>query len=363
MIDFIPIEHYTAFYHYMMLIVVLVVFLHTQTQQMYSPEVLRLNTNFGVVTLVLVLLYMGLRPVHVVFSDMVGYSYMFNNYANGYPITSTKDVFFHVFAKFSSQIMSVHTYFVVCAALYIIPLYLVCKKWFKGHWFYGFLFLIVSFEFWAYGTNGIRNGIAGSLFLLGVSREKKLWQIVFIVLAISFHKTMLLPTMGFLLARVYNRPKQMIAFWTLCIVLSLMSGGFFENFFATIGFDEDRLEYLTQEVREGRFSRTGFRWDFLLYSSTAIFAGWFYIVKRKFNDKIYFWLFNTYVFANAFWILVIRANFSNRFAYLSWFMIGLVIIYPLLKQPLIPIQHRKIGLILLVYFGFTFLLNVVLKYI
>src|SRR5690606_25184293 len=108
------------------------------------------------------------------------------------------------------------------------------------------------------------------------------------------------------------------------------------------------------EVEEGKFSSTGFRWDFLLYSSTAVFAGWYYIVKRNYKDKIYFWLFNTYVFSNAFWILVIRANFSNRFAYLSWFMIGLVIIYPLLKQQIIPKQHQVIGLILIAYFSFTF---------
>jgi hypothetical protein len=41
-------------------------------------------------------------------------------------------------------------------------------------------------------------------------------------------------------------------------------------------------------------------------------------------------------------------------------MIGLVIIYPLLKQKIISSQHKKIGLILLAYFAFTFLMNVIL---
>lgn len=51
---------------------------------------------------------------------------------------------------------------------------------------------------------------------------------------------------------------------------------------------------------------------------------------------------------------------DNRFAYLSWFMLGLIIVYPLLRRKIIVNQHKKIGLILLIYFGFTFLMNVVL---
>lgn len=361
MIDFIPIELYTPIYYYILLVVVLVILLHTQTKGLKSTEALQLNNNFGSLVAVFVLLYMGLRPIHGVFVDMTTYNKLFESYVTGAPITSTKDVFFHVFTKFSSQVMSAQIYFLLCAALYVVPLYIVCKKWFNNYWFYAFLFLIGAFSFWAYGTNGIRNGIAGSLFLLGISRDKRLWQVVFFVLAINFHKTMLLPTAGFILANFYNEPKKMIGFWTLCIPLSLVGGGFFENFFATLGFEDDRLSYLTDgNINDDNFSSTGFRWDFLLYSATAVFAGWYYIVKLKFEDKIYFWLFNTYLFANAFWILVIRANFSNRFAYLSWFMIGLVIIYPLLKREMIPEQHKKIGFILIAYFGFTFLMNVLL---
>jgi hypothetical protein len=66
------------------------------------------------------------------------------------------------------------------------------------------------------------------------------------------------------------------------------------------------------------------------------------------------------VFANAFWILVIRANFSNRFAYLSWFMMALVIIYPFLKSQLMPNQNKVLARVILFYFAFTFLMNVIL---
>jgi len=358
----IPLSLYTPFYYYTLLFVVIITFIQTQRASLTSPTTRSYMKLMGGAVLFFVLFHMGLRPIsgHY-FGDMGTYSRIFEGYANGENIESSKDILFHSFTKLSSQIMSVHIYFLFCAALYVVPLYLVCKKWFKEYWFYGFLMLVVSFSFWAYGTNGIRNGIAGSLFLVGISRDKRVWQIALVILAINFHKTMLLPAAGFILSNIFNKPKIMIAFWLLAIPLSLIGGGFFEAFFGAIGFDDDRMSYFTAgNVNDDDFSSTGFRWDFLLYSATAVIAGWYYIVKLKYSDKIYFWLFNTYVFANAFWILVIRANFSNRFAYLSWFMMGLVIIYPLLKQQIIPNQHKVIGLILVAYFSFTFLMNVIL---
>jgi hypothetical protein len=360
MIDFVPIQSYTPIYYYFMLIVVLFTFLHTQLLAMDSSFNRIYIRRVGVGVLILVLIYMGLRPVHGVFVDMTVYANIFERYKMGYPITSDKDVFFHVFTKFSATIMNAHLYFMVCTILYVVPLYIVCKRWFKEYWFYGFLFLIVSFSFWAYGVNGIRNGIAGSLFLLGVSRDKRIFQILWLLLAFAFHKSMLLPILGFVIVQFHNYPKSFILLWLLCIPLSIFSGAFWEQFFFEIGFEDDRFSYLIDEVDESKFSGTGFRWDFLFFSAIPVFAGWYYIFHRKYYDKIYYWLFNTYLFANAFWILVINANFSNRFAYLSWFIMALVICYPLLNKQFLKNQHLKLGWIMLAYFGFTFIMNVIL---
>lgn len=351
--DFIPVELYGVFFYYAMLVVVIVIFFDLFERFKTS--------SFGRLFVWILIIYIGFRPVSGIwFGDMITYNRLFLNYQQGMFIMSTKDLLFHLFTKWCSGFMTAPFFFLTCATLYIYPMYIVSKKWFKDYWFYSFLMLITSFSFFAAGTNGLRNGIAGSLFLLAISRDRKIWQIVILFFAIGFHKTMLLPTLGFLIAQFYNKPKVLIWFWILCIPLSLAGGGFWETFFAGLGFDDDRLSYLTGEVEADKFSSTGFRWDFLAYSATAVFAGWYFIVKREYKDKIYFWLFNTYIFANAFWILVIRANFSNRFAYLSWFMMGLVIVYPFLKQRFFDNQSKVFGQILLIYFLFTFLLNVLL---
>ena len=118
----------------------------------------------------------------------------------------------------------------------------------------------------------------------------------------------------------------------LCIPLSLVSGGFWEGLFAGFMADE-RSSYLTDgNINNDSFSSSGFRWDFLLYSASAVYTAYFFIFKKNFTDQRYNRLVCVYLAANAFWVLVIRANFSNRFAYLSWFMMGIVIVYPFLTN-------------------------------
>ena len=130
-------------------------------------------------------------------------------------------------------------------------------------------------------------------------------------------------------------------------------GSIFISLFTTLGFGDDRLaSYLSGELS----SDTRFRWDFLFYSAFPVFAGWYFIIKKQFNDKYYYHILNTYLICNAFWILVIRANFSNRFAYLSWFLMAFVIIYPLLKQQFFKNQQVIIAKVVTAYFLFTFLM-------
>jgi len=303
---------------------------------------------------------MGLRPINgFYFGDMGTYANLFASYQDGEIGSFQKDIVFNYFILWSSKVMSVEIFFLLCAALYVFPLYLTCKTWFDKYWFYAFIFLVGSFSFWAYGTNGIRNGIATSIFLLGISRKMKFTQLLIVLISIGFHKSLLLPAIGFFLAQNVLKPNLIVVLWLLCIPLSLISGGFWENFFAGLGFDDDRLSYLTAgNVNADEFSSIGFRWDFLLYSASAVFCGWYFIMKKGYNDVVYLTLFSTYVFSNSFWILVIRANFSNRFAYLSWFMMALVIVYPFVRGSLKYVNNKILGGVLMAYFAFTFFMNI-----
>ncbi|KAB1071273.1 EpsG family protein [Tamlana haliotis] len=354
MINFIPLDLYYVYFINVSLAIVLFTLIHSWTLELDDPKNLIYTKSVGYIFLILIILYIGLRPISGrYFADMRTYANTFLYYAKGGELKTEKDLFFEIFIKLCTSIMTVQNFFLVCAILYIYPMYRVSKTFFKEYWFYSFLLFVVSFSFWPYAVNGIRNGIATSIFLLAISFYKqKPIMITFLVLSALFHKTLLLPIFAFAITLLYSNPKTYLILWVLAIPLSLGLGSFWEAIFTSLGFADDRIGgYLSNGGGGSKF-----RFDFLFYSSFPLISGCYYVFKKEFQDKLYNQLFCTYLISNAFWILVIRAAFSNRFAYLSWFLMSLIIIYPLLKEKHHINQHIVIGQVVLAYFGFTYLM-------
>ena len=312
----------------------------------------------------LVLLYMGMRPISSRFGDMIVYYAEFLNLMGGNPPKGTVEFLFQNMMELFAKFRAPYLFFFTCAALYIIPLYFACKRFFQEYWGYAFLMLVFSFTFWAYGVNGIRNGIAGSIFIFGLSQKTVSKKTLWFLIALLFHKSMLLPLMGYLAFIFVKNVKFYFWFWILCIPLSLVLGSFLESFFLSLGFgDDQKLSiYLgsVSQLNEGVELKVGFRWDFLLFSALPVISSAYFIFKEKMQDTVFQQLTSVYLLANGFWILIIRANYSNRFAYLSWFIMGLLLVYPLLKYQFYKRQNGVLGAIILFYFLFGYFLNVVL---
>lgn len=365
MIDFIPLEYYTGIFYNVLLVASLIVVMGAVSTQIDSEQNLKSKGILGVILLLFCSLYIGFRPVNgKYFGDMRVYATVFEAYGEGEAVILEKDVYFHQFMKWSSGVMSMELFFFICALMYIIPLYIFSKRVFKEFWFYGFFALIISFSFWSFGVNGIRNGIATSMFLMAMSFTKIRDIIIGISLAYAAHRSALIILGAWLITYRLKSPKLALAGWFVAIPLSLALGSFWEAFFLNFGFgEEERLEGYLGET-EDEFSQTeagsGFRWDFILYSALGVFTGWYFIIKKKFDDAFYTRMYIFYLITNAFWILVIRAAFSNRFAYLSWFVLGVIVVYPFLKMKFFSKQHLILARILLGYFFITYLLNYVL---
>ena len=158
----IPLEYYYPLYINLCLFLVLFTLLHTRVLHINSTKNLQFINVCGYFILIFLILYMGLRPVHITFGDTVNYNRAFQSYSLGEQITEVEDYGWHVFMKFCSTIMSVHFFFLICAFLYIYPLYKISKTFFDKYWYYAFIMFIISFSFWTYGVNGVRNGAACS---------------------------------------------------------------------------------------------------------------------------------------------------------------------------------------------------------
>jgi hypothetical protein len=294
---------------------------------------------------------------------MSTYARTFLEYQAGEDVRVEKDVQFEYFMKICSSLMDVNIFFLLCAFIFIFPMYVLCKRVFKEYWFYAFFMFVASFSFWGAAVNGIRNGMAASLFLLALAYANKrvIMGLLFYV-AVACHKSLLLPVAAYLVTYLYNDPKKYLLFWLFCIPLSFAAGGAFELLFTNLNiFEDERIGYLSNEEGfEDNIANTGFRIDFIIYSATGVLAGWFFLIKRKFEDVFYQRIFNTFLLANGFWILIIRANFSNRFAYLSWFILGFLIIYPYLKLQFFRDQNMAVKITMTMYFAFTYFMYIIL---
>lgn len=265
-----------------------------------------------------------------------------------------------------SRIMSVHYFFLIIEILYVVPVYFACKRLIKQNQSLLLLFCLGAFSFFSYGTNGIRNGAACSLVILAITYiqgnfSNKIICVILCFSAYFIHHSTALPIFAMWFTFLFPRTKPMFYFWIMAIFISYYIGDYVSGFFASLGFDDRMTDYLTGAEMEDtmkQFSQTGFRWDFLLYSAMPIWLGWYVIFKRKIVvDMNYILLLGIYIYSNAFWVMVIRSSFSNRFAYLSWFIYPLVLAYPLLKFPIWKKkQGLRTGLILLAHFGFTFVM-------
>ena len=361
MLDFIPLAFYTKIYYYFLLMVVFVTYIRSNSTEITASKSIAANQSLANFVLFFTLIYIGFRPISgAYFGDMATYATTFENYQNGDGNMFKEDVVFDFFMQVCAKIMSVQFFFVTCILLYVLPLWFASKKWFADYSYYSFLALLISFSFWAYGTNGIRNGIATSFFLYALSKDKLVYKVMLVALSIGIHKSLVIPAAALTLTYFYKNPKSYFYGWLLCIPLSLVAGGFWESLFSGLMGDE-RSSYLTDgNINDDSFSSTGFRWDFVIYSAAAVYSAYFFIFKKKFSNATYNRLVSVYLTANGFWILVIRANFSNRFAYLSWFMMAIIIVFPFLTKIQVKNQHKVLGMVLMAYFGFTFLMNVIL---
>ncbi|AZI66624.1 EpsG family protein [Kaistella daneshvariae] len=363
MFDFIPVEIYTSLQYFIILFLVLLILLYSFSADLSNPASLQAFSSWGVLFVIFFTLYIGQRQVSFYFGDTVNYNRAYNALLRGKEFIITKDYLFNYLMVFCSKIMSVRSFFQVVDILYIVPVVLFCRKYFGNYWFFAFVMFVGSFSFWTYGTNGLRNGLGTALFILALYfYDKKVWMYICLVMSYFMHASLIIPIAALIVSGLYKNPKIYFYLWLAAIPLSLVGGSAWSSFFANIGFAEDRTGgYLTggSDEYNDQFSRTGFRFDFLLYSAAPVFAGWYFIFKKKIIDPFYIHLFGIYCMANAFWILVITAAFSNRFAYLSWFLMPAVIAYPMFRYKIWENQDRRFAIILFLYFMFTFFMNVI----
>lgn len=247
---------------------------------------------------------------------------------------------------------------VVCL-LYFFNTLLACKVFLKENPIMSMFFYLTSFSFLSYAVNTIRSGFACSLLLvalsLAIEKKQRLLPLAIMVFAIGCHKSCLLPVSAFLGALFLFKGKMgVIRVWFISLVVSIIMGPTVVAYLGGLGFDGRVSDYASQVTSD---YRTGFRIDFLVYGAIPLLLYWYIVIKKKIRDVKFELLCKTYILANAVWIQFIRIPYTDRFAYLAWFMLPMILAYAAIRVPVWQDQDRKASYFLLGQTAFTMIMN------
>lgn len=240
-----------------------------------------------------------------------------------------KEFGFLLLTRVLGKFLNVEGYFCVIALIYILNYFLTCRRLAGENMVWLLIAVILSMGFISYNINTMRGGLALSFIILAIAQYPSLIRMgLCLAIGVSLHTSAIIPAFLILVSYFYDRTKLFYILWFASVLLSFVAGNTFNTMFESMGGD-DRTYYLVQETEA---YESGFRLNFIIYSLAPLIVGAYYIFRRNFQSRIYRMIYNSYVLTNIFWVLVIRAAFSDRFAYLSWCMIPIVLMYPLLKK-------------------------------
>lgn len=225
-------------------------------------------------------------------------------------------------------------FFTITASIYVLSYLLFARTYFPPQSLGYFIVMVAGcLGFFNYGTNVIRNGIAIAILLIALSlKNKTVYKVVLLIIAMSFHKSVFIPIFAFAAAFFVKKEKYALMVWIICLLFSIANFDL-EPVFESFGFIDKRIESYGASIANESSYEKGFRIDFLIYSTIPILLVWYYKRMKLKVTKLYWHICRSYLLTNSVWLLAIRIAYSDRLAYLSWFMIPFITLFPVVYEP------------------------------
>ena len=289
-----------------------------------------------ILLLIIVILFIGLRnPAGSwrYFGDTYRYTLVYQKIQSGAAWVTGKDFGFYIYMRSMANLFNVQTFYLITAVLYVLPVYYSFHKWFKKYAFFAVVLFVSSMSFWPFGINGLRNGLATSFFVFALAFKDKRWIMYSIIgISISFHTSMILPTLALIFTEFYRNTKLLLKIWLASIPISFLFGKQLlglVNFLVTSSVGQLDYRGDFSGIDSSAFASSSFRIDFIIYSAVVIYVGYYFMYKLQFKNEFFQKLFNIYIISNTIWLYFIFFPYTNRVAYLSWFLMPILIVYPI----------------------------------
>lgn len=305
---------------------------------------------------VFMMLFIGTRPISGrYFVDMRGVANLWWWWDQGDTYTFQwsyeNRAYDNIRAFMSTYGMPVEYFFLLIAIIYFGCMYIACRKLFPRDTLFSLVVYLTAFSTFSYGVNGFKAGSAASLFLVALAYyENYKIMIPMLILSWGFHHSMVMVVCSFICVFFFRKTKYYFYFWLIAFFIAAFHISFFQNIFAKLA-DDTGAVYL-----RGQVHGKGFRLDFIAYSAVPVLIGYYAIFKQKLQSNNYSILLNLYLMTNSIWMLCMYAEFTNRIAYLSWFLHPWVMIYPFINEAMGDFKYRIANYIAFGHLLFTLFL-------
>lgn len=295
------------------------------------------NISFTLWLGVLVL-YIGFRDIFFSIGDTPTYRDHYLSMVEGtYSHWRSRDILYEYLVRFSAIFQSVSFHFILVSLGIIIPYIVWSKRHFKQrhHWIV-LLFLAHPF-FLAYASNGIRFGLASSIFILALSQSKKIFQYLLFLVAGLFHATLFLPAIVWFIASYKKIPLWFYLIFSLFLnLIALIFKSSWYSFFLSI-FPKEyffRLHFYLENLSKNAIQNFGgFRWDFWLYGFIYILWIVWVIYRKQWKNLEFERYAKSYIILHGLVPLFYFVVFANRFGSIAWIFIPMLLALPLKSIP------------------------------
>lgn len=301
------------------------------------------NNYLSVILIVYASFYLGTRDVKVGV-DTGTYIEHYKSLAISFDVWSHGEPVFYFFMGLFAQYLPVEYFFTFCAFIYIGGAYVCMKRFFSSSAIYSLLLFFISPFFFLYGINGIRNGFAASLFLLSLcwlNRDNRKMYALMITASLC-HYSMFIALFVFILCKYIKSTTFLLRIWCMVLFLYLIGIRYSSFLGGLLGGNEQAEGYLMAKSDNSATSLM----NFFTYGASPVFLSLYYVYMKKYKDVVYLQLLKMYIILNIFYIWVLDIQFAVRFSYLSGFLMPVVLLYPAIKERMIPLRFWIISLLL-----------------
>ena len=350
-----------AYYYTIYLVVITIMTLYQSNRYITTPyRLLDNRTRSRVLPSVLLMLicaiFIGLRPDWVGFADSRNYIRMIEYFSGEkfvFDIDTDNILFDNLLYWVACNSLGWTIFFIIISFIYFGGIFVACRKMFPRDTLFAYLIYLAAFSTFSYATNGIKAGVAASLFLVAIAYRDKRWlSITLMAMSYGFHHSMQLLIVAYVIVSFVKNTKYYLWIWGFSLVMAILHITTFQEFFSGLTDEQGATYLLANESQESAYL-TGFRLDFILYSAAPIVVGYYLVFKRGLKTEKFNLIYNLYVLANSIWLLCMYASYTNRIAYLSWQLLPIVLIYPFLNDRLYPQQYKYANYIALAHLAFT----------